>query len=408
MHARPLTAAAALVLTIAVMTGVAGPPATAAAGAPDAAEAILAKYAAAAEERDVVTAVKHLLDYAVLTQGEYAPKTAQLTHRYGVLLLRAGQYRQAVIALKTALERSDAAFGELEGESFDINMNLGYAYGSLGRRRIYGYPYFERALEILRQRGERESVRYVTALLNVVGSLADKDGLSGDTTTSVVENFSSIPGNERFFQLDYRYQNDFDKALVYLDEADELAHALADEDEYLVAKVAIARAKFQVLETADLASVGMGVRGRLSQRSVIERSDVTEGELIDAIEVLSEDPETNAEFLAVANATLLEVAWLNNDRERMLALCASGALDSSTNYPRDRIFRVAADGTVMAPEFGYYVPLNLFENRHRRRKPPLDAQGNRIAQPYFIPVCVDGELKAALVNAPRVVIEEFE
>jgi tetratricopeptide (TPR) repeat protein len=168
--------------------------------------AILQKYAAAAEKRDVVAAVGHLLDYSVLTEGEYAPQTAQLTHRYGVLLSRSGEHRQAVNVLKIALERSKVAFGEFAGEAFDINMNIGYAYGHLGRRRFYGIEYFDRALEVLRQRGERESVAYVSALLNIVASLADNDGLSGDTATTVANNFSDLPGNERLLNLEYEYR----------------------------------------------------------------------------------------------------------------------------------------------------------------------------------------------------------
>jgi hypothetical protein len=60
----------------------AGPSVTAASDTQDATGlAILEKYAASAEKRDVVTAVGHLLDYSILTEGEYAPPTARLTIR---------------------------------------------------------------------------------------------------------------------------------------------------------------------------------------------------------------------------------------------------------------------------------------------------------------------------------------
>jgi tetratricopeptide (TPR) repeat protein len=383
-------------------------PAAAASDPQDAdSAAILQQYAAAARAGDAVAALGYLLDYEVLTRGENAPPTARLTHRYGVLLMRKGKYLEATKVLKTALERSDAAFGEFAGEAFDINMNIGYAYSHLSRRRTYSTRYFDRALEVLRQRGERESILYVTALLNIVGNLVEDDGLSGDTSTSVVNNLSELQGNQRLLNLDYEYRNSFYKAKAYLDEAEELARILVDEDQYLPAKVAIARAKLDVLETIDLAKVPVGVRGRITERTVGERNDRDEEQLTAAVTVLSEDSAANAMSLAAANATLLDIAWLDNDRSRMEALCESGGLDSTGDYPSDRLFKVSADGTVIAPEFAFYVPSNLFENRIRRTEPPKDANGKPIPQPYYVPVCIDGELMAALINAPRVIIEEY-
>ena len=113
--------------------------------------AILARYEAAAKERDVVGAVGYLVDYSVLTRGENAPQTAQLTHHHDILLIHAGEYLEAAKVLKEALKRSDAAFREFAGEAFDINMNLGYAYSHLGRTRIYNAKYFDRALEVDRK-----------------------------------------------------------------------------------------------------------------------------------------------------------------------------------------------------------------------------------------------------------------
>ena len=37
-----------------------------------------------------------------------------------------------------------------------------------------------------------------------------------------------------------------------------------------------------------------------------------------------------------------------------------------------------------------------------------DDLGNPIRRPHFVPVCINGELMAALVNAPRVIIEDYE
>ena len=369
--------------------------------------AILQKYAAAARAGDAVTALGYLLDYEVLTRGENAPQTARLTHRYGVLLMRKGKYLEATKVLKTALERSDAAFGEFQGEAFDINMNIGYAYSHLSRRRTYSIQYFDRALEVLRQRGERETILYVTTLLNIVGNLADNNGLSGETSTTVVNNLSELQGNERLLNLQYEYRGSFYKAEKYLEEAEELADSLVDEDKYLPAKVAIARAKLEVLETVDLSKVPMGVTGRITQRTMGERNDRDEEKLTAAMTVLSEDSEANAISLAAANAALMDIAWLDNDKSRMVALCESGALDSSGDFPSDRLFKVGSDGTVIAPDFAFYVPSNLFENRIRHTKLRKDANGDPIPQPYYVPVCIDGELMAALINAPRVIIEEY-
>lgn len=369
---------------------------------------ILAKYETAAKERDVVAALGHLVDYSVLARGENAPQTAQLTHRYGVLLMRAGEYTEATTVLKTALKRSDAAFGELAEEAFDINMNIGYAYSHLGRRRIYSSKYFDRALDVLRQRGERETILYVTALLNIIGALVDNDGLSGDTTSTVVNNLSMLDGNERQFNLQYDYRNSYYKAEKYLEEAAKLAGKLVHEDKYLLAKVAIARAKLNVLETADLAKVPLGVSGRITQRTVGKRNDRTEEQLTEAMTVLAEDSVANAVFLAAANATLFEIAWLNNDKSRMEGMCASGALDSSGDYPSDRLFRIRADGSVIAPDFTFQVPSNIFKSGTLRGRPPKDENGNRIPYPYYVPVCINGELMAALINAPRVIIEEVK
>jgi hypothetical protein len=67
-----------------------------------------------------------------------------------------------------------------------------------------------------------------------------------------------------------------------------------------------------------------------------------------------------------------------------------------------------ADGTVVAPTFSFPVPTNIFQTKFRRRTTPKDADGNPIPQPYYTPVCIKSELMAALINAPRVTVSEFE
>lgn len=393
--------------TAAALFFVANVPELAAAASPDAAsQAMLARYAASAQERDIVAAVGHLLDYSVLNNGENAPQTARLTQRYGVMLLRAGEYNEATSVLKTALRRTNAAFGELTDDAFHINMNIGYAYGHLGRKRIYQTKYFDRALEILQQRGEHETTRYVTELLNIVGSLADKDGLAGSISTTVTD-VSKFPGNEPLRRFDFDYRNSFGRVENYLAEAEELAAKLIYEDKHLQAKVAIVRAKLSVLETADLAKVPMGVRARITQHDVVKRNASDRQQLTTALTALSEDREANAEFIAAANAALLEIAWLDNDRNGMEALCTSGVLDSSAEYPAERLFRIRDDGEVVAPEFSFQIPTNFFKTRTREHRLPRDENGNYVPRPFFAPVCIGGQLMAALINAPTVSIEEI-
>jgi hypothetical protein len=104
----------------------------------------------------------------------------------------------------------------------------------------------------------------------------------------------------------------------------------------------------------------------------------------------------------------MEIAWMDKDKGRMDAMCANGTLNSASDYSRDRLYRIAEDGSVLAPDFSFRVPSNIFKPVVRRGEPPKDKDGNPIKQPHFVPVCINGELMAALVNAPRVIIEEFE
>ena len=76
-------------------------------------------------------------------------------------------------------------------------------------------------------------------------------------------------------------------------------------------------------------------------------------------------------------------------------------------YHPDRLYRVEEDGSVIAPQFSFKVTNNIFKPVARQDNPPTDRNGRPIKQPYFVPVCIDGQLMAALINAPRVVIEEF-
>lgn len=391
-------------------------PSMAAGAEPDdpASAAALARFDAALAQGNEVDAVRSLLEYAEENHGENAPQTATLTHRYGYVLMRAGRYPEAVKALELALERSEAAFGEFGGEAYDINMNIGIAYSHhrpLLKPRI---EHFDRALEVLRARGERETVKYVTTLISIVGNLADQNGLSGETstrvdgaTTPVMGTFAVRDTNIGSIRLSYSYKNLFYKTDKYLEEAVELAEKLVHVDEYLPAKVAVVQARMNFLETADLVGVAPGISGRITKKSGRRRNEQEEKRLADAILSLSKDPVVNESVLVAANKALLDIAWLDNDMSRMAAMCARGNLNSERDYPSDRLFRLADDGSIIDPAFSSFVSSNIFRNTRRGRAPPKDEHGKRITRPYYIPACINGELMAALINAPRVIIEEY-
>ena len=85
----------------------------------------------------------------------------------------------------------------------------------------------------------------------------------------------------------------------------------------------------------------------------------------------------------------------------MAAMCTDGTLNSANDYSADRLYEVTEDGDVLVPNFSFRVSTNIFR--------PLRSRGEEpIKKPYFIPVCIDGRLMAALINAPRVTIEEFQ
>lgn len=56
-----------------------------------------------------------------------------------------------------------------------------------------------------------------------------------------------------------------------------------------------------------------------------------------AIDKLSENPQLNASYLHAANKALLEIAWLDSDKDRMYAMCTEGVLNSASEYPPDRV-----------------------------------------------------------------------
>ncbi len=368
---------------------------------------MLSDYETALAKGDETGAVKHVLDYSEKTIGENDPVTVKLTHRYGFLLFQDGEYREATRVLKKALERSTIAHGVSGDEAYEINMNIGYSLSRWTPSLTDRMEHFDRALEVLRERGEHESVAYVNALINIVVNLMGNQGLSGDLLTNSIESSEVYEGEAAIFELNEEYYNHFGKAEKYILEAIEIGKRLETHDEYISAKVAVAQAKLKVMETADLRAVPIGVQGGISRGAATERNALEADRLTAAIGKLSEDTEGNKTFLTAANRSLMEIAWLDQDRGRMDAMCRNGTLDSASDYHSDRLFRVEEDGTVIAPNFSFRVSTNIFKPLRTRGEPPTDKYGKLVKQPSFIPVCIDGQLMAALINAPKVTIEDF-
>ncbi len=371
---------------------------------------MLSNYEAALADGDETTAVKHVLEFSEKSLGENDPTTANLTHRYGFLLFQDGEYRQATKILKEALKRSTIAHGASGGEAYEINMNIGYSLSRWTPSLTDRMKHFDRALKVLRERGEHESVTYVNALIDIVINLMGNQGLSGDVMTTSIESHEAsveYEGEASVFSFDEQYNNHFGEAKKYIHEAIEIAEKLETHDEYLSAKVAVAQAKLNVMDTADLRAAPIGVDGGISKGTARERNDLEANRLTAAIDKLSEDMEGNKTFLTAANRSLMEIAWLDQDRSRMDAMCGNGTLNSASDYDSDRLFRVTEDGTVIAPNFSFRVSTNIFKPLRSRGQPPTDMYGKPVKQPSFIPVCINGQLMAALINAPRVTIEEF-
>ena len=396
------------VLTVLICLIVAAPALVAQEPANDAAEAeMLSRYKVEMDAGNTSAAVKIDLEFTEQTQGENAPETARLTHRYGHALYRDGDYRRATEVLLTALERSNAAFGESGGEAIEINMNIGFAYGQWKTGLLPRTRYFDRALEILRERGERESITYVTTLINIIVNLMGSTSLQGSYTSHLSDTMQSEAVNDYMFTIEREYRNNYGKLYRYMDEAVEIAGRLNAEDEYIASKVSILQAKLKVMDTADLDAVPMGVSGYISGGTADDYYDEETNRLNLAIEDLARDMDANEIYLQAANKVLLEIAWLDKDKDRMLNMCASGTLDSASEYSPDRLYEVMENGRVIAPSMPFSVNRNLFSRRAPRGEIEKDKDGNPVRKPYFMPVCIDGQLMAALVNAPTVTIEEL-
>ena len=267
--------------------------------------------------------------------------------------------------------------------------------------------YFDRALEILRERGEHESMTYVTTLFNIIVNLMGSTALQGSYTSHLSDTLQSEAVNDYSFPIEREYHSNFGKIQDYMEEAIEIGGKLEDKDEYISSKIAILQAKLNVMETADLDAVPMGVSGYISGGTADEYYDEEVERLTFAIEDLSQDIDANAVYLQAANKILLEIAWIDKDRDRMLDMCTHGTLNSATEYAPDRLYEVMENGRVIAPDMPFSVNRSLFSRRTTRNRKATDENGNPVRKPYFMPVCIDGALMAVLVNAPRVTVEEL-
>jgi tetratricopeptide (TPR) repeat protein len=368
---------------------------------------MLSRYEKAKSEGKHTTAVSYLLEYTESAFGENAPETAKLTHRYGQLLYEQGDYRESTDVLLKALKRSNAAFGEFGIENFELNMNIGYTLSHWRSNLSIRTRYFDRGLEVLRETGEHETVRYVTTLVNIAANLMGGEGLGGEYSSTLRDNLDMFDEDEYSMMIEAEYSNYFYMAGKYIQEAAELADKLVDVDEYLASKIAIAQAKLNVLDTADRSAVPLGVGGYISGGTRRDRNEREEERLMAAIDQLSRDTDANRIYLDAANKVLMEIAWMEEDNSRMLNMCTGGALNSKEDYPPDRLYEVLEDGMVLAPELPLSINRNIFSRRVARREPVRDPDGNPVRRPYFMPVCIDGRLMAALMHAPRVTIEEI-
>lgn len=359
-------------------------------------------------------ATKYILDYMEQSEGENAPLTVALTQRYGNLLRKEGDIREAIAVLKTARQRGIVAFGEHGIELFEINLDLGEAY--VDRDIGVGKPrkYFDDALEVLRKNGQHETILYVTSLVGITSRLTQAGALDGALAFDNAGVNLSNPSGETLVgsgltSVTHAYGSGYGVLEGYMQEAVELAEVLDIEDPYLSSKIAIVRAKTKVLETLYLEVVPASIRGSVSGATVREKYQQADNNLSSAIDVLMEDAEQNQAFLDIANSARLDVAWLGKDMERMTDFCTSNTLNMASRYPPDRLYEIEDDGSVIAPRFSFSVSSNIFR---RLKASNVDGRGpnprENLRKPQFVPVCIDGRLMAVLINSPKVSIEEID
>jgi hypothetical protein len=188
-------------------------------------------------------AAKYVLDYMEKTEGENAPQTVALTHRYGNLLREEGDIREAVSVLKAARERGIIAYGEHGIELFQINLDLGDTY--VDRNIGIGRPrkYFDDALEVLRENGRHETILYVRTLVGITSRLTQAGALEGALSADTGGLGLQSPGGDGFENLmnsglstlTHTYGSGYPVLEEYMREAVELAEVLDIDDGSVIA-----------------------------------------------------------------------------------------------------------------------------------------------------------------------------
>jgi len=384
---------------------------------PSAAETeALNNYAAATADGKHAAAAKYILDYMEKAEGENAPQTVALTLSYGNLLRKEGDIREAVSVLKMARERGIIAYGEHGIELFEINLDLGDAYVDRDIGLDKPKRYFDDALEVLRENGQHETILYVRTLVGITSGLSQAGALEGSLSADTAGVQLSSPGDDGietltgsgWTSLAHSYASGYFVLDKYLQEAVELAEVLEIEDPYLSAKVSIVQAKSKVLETLFLEVIPPGVRGSVTNTTIREKYQQEDNNLSAAIDVLMEDAEKNQDFLDIANGARMDVAWLSDDMQRMASFCSSNTLNMASRYPPHRLFEIEDDGSVIAPRFSFIISSNIFKRMKPSRFENSETNRKRNKKPHFLPVCIDGRLMAALINAPVVEIEDID
>ena len=103
----------------------------------------------------------------------------------------------------------------------------------------------------------------------------------------------------------------------------------------------------------------------------------------------------------------MDIAWMGKDTARMAFMCTDGSLSSVSDYSSDKLYEIMETGLVLASDFDFRISTNIFKPLVTRGEAMKDRNGIPVKKPHFIPVCIDGRLMAALVNAPRLTIEEL-
>jgi hypothetical protein len=353
-------------------------------------------------------AVKYLLEISEKALGINEPNTVKLIHHYGRLLHEDGEYKQAIVVLLEAQERSKIAFGPFGGPAFQLNMDIGYAYSYNNASLSLSNRYFDMALEVLRENGQHESIKYITTLVNIAADMMRDGGLKGDYTSEFEEVGAEddFANNNMDFVYDKSYENYFSLAEEYLLEAEEIASRLKNKDQFLESKIAIAMARFKVMETQDLAAVARGVSGGISNTDAQESYALQDDRLQNAIKTLSIDAKQNGEFINLASNARMDIAWMSKDEEHMANMCANGQVDMTEKYARGRLYEVLAGGEVHAPNVDLRVSKNIFKGLRSLNNKNKRYSNRRGKTTHFIPVCINGNLMAALVNAPSVTISD--